>query len=73
MPNIGMVPMLDAETGEIELIDTGSKTVRFNYEKYYNDKLNYFKETFSKLGSGVVNTRVDESYVTKLLSYFKSR
>ena len=38
MPNIGMVPMLDAETGEIELIDTGSKTVRFNYEKYYNFK-----------------------------------
>ncbi|MFB0911368.1 MAG: DUF58 domain-containing protein, partial [Flavobacterium sp.] len=33
----------------------------------------YFKETFSKSGSGVVNTRVDESYVTKLLSYFKSR
>jgi hypothetical protein len=35
-------------------------------------KLNYFKETFSKSGSGL-NTRVDESYVTKLLSYFKSR
>ncbi len=73
MPNIGMVPMQDAETGEIQLIDTSSKTVRFNYEKYYNDKLVYFKETFSKSGSGVVNTRVDESYVTKLLSYFKSR
>ena len=73
MPNIGMVPMQDAETGEIQLIDTSSKTVRFNYEKYYNDKLVYFKETFSKSGSGVVNTRVDESYVTKLVSYFKSR
>jgi hypothetical protein len=35
--------------------------------------VNYFKETFSKSGSGVVNTRVDESYVTKLLGYFKSR
>ena len=73
MPNIGMVPMLDAETGEVALIDTGSKTVRFNYEKHYNERLNYFKDTFSKSGSGVVNTRVDESYVTKLLGYFKSR
>ncbi|MBC5839441.1 DUF58 domain-containing protein [Flavobacterium muglaense] len=73
MPNLGMVPMQDAETGEIQLVDTSSKTVRFNYEKHYNDKLVYFKETFSKSGSGVVNTRVDESYVTKLLSYFKSR
>ncbi|MEZ7515698.1 DUF58 domain-containing protein [Flavobacterium frigidarium] len=73
IPNIGMVPMRDAESGEIALIDTGSKTVRFNYEKHYNERLNYFKETFSKSGSGVVNTRVDESYVTKLLGYFKSR
>ncbi len=73
MPNLGMVPMLDAETGEINLIDTSSKTVRLNYEKYYNEKLNYFRESFSKSGSGIVNTRVDESYVTKLLGYFKSR
>jgi uncharacterized protein (DUF58 family) len=73
MPNLGMVSMLDAETGEIQLIDTGSKSVRMNYGKYYQEKVNYFKETFSKSGAGVVNTRVDESYVTKLLGYFKSR
>jgi hypothetical protein len=52
MPDIGMVSMLDAETGETQLINTGSKTVRFNYEKHYNERLNYFKETFSKSGSG---------------------
>ncbi len=73
MPGIGMVEMLDAETGKIELINTGSKSVRLNYEKYYSEKVKYFKETFSKSGSGVVNTRVDENYVTKLLGYFKSR
>ncbi|WP_291098325.1 MULTISPECIES: DUF58 domain-containing protein [unclassified Flavobacterium] len=73
MPNLGMVSMLDAETGETQLINTGSKTVRINYEKYYQEKVKYFKETFSKSGAGVVNTRVDESYVTKLLGYFKSR
>ncbi len=73
MPNLGMVSMLDAETGEIQLINTGSKAVRINYEKYYYEKVKYFKETFSKSGAGVVNTRVDESYVTKLLGYFKSR
>ena len=73
IPNIGLVSMIDAETGKTELINTSSKKVRMNYEKYYQDKINYFKETFSKSGSGVVNTRVDESYVTKLLGYFKSR
>jgi hypothetical protein len=43
MPDIGMVSMLDAETGETQ-INTGSKTVRFNYEKHYNERLNYFKK-----------------------------
>lgn len=71
--NIGMVSMQDAETGAIQWVNTGSKTVRLNYEKHYQSKISYFKETFSKSGSGVVNTRVDESYVTKLLGYFKSR
>ncbi|KFF20376.1 DUF58 domain-containing protein [Flavobacterium hydatis] len=73
IPNIGMVSMLDAETGKTQLINTGSKTIRANYEKHYHSKVAYFKETFSKSGAGVVNTRVDESYVTKLLGYFKSR
>ncbi|MDN3675180.1 DUF58 domain-containing protein [Flavobacterium branchiarum] len=73
IPNIGMVSMLDAETGKTQLINTSSKTIRTNYEKHYHSKVNYFKETFSKSGAGVVNTRVDESYVTKLLGYFKSR
>jgi len=73
IPNLGMVTMLDAETGKTQLVDTGSKTVRLNYEKHYQNRVNYFKETFSKSGAGVVNTRVDENYVTKLLGYFKSR
>ena len=73
IPNVGLVPMLDAETGKIELVNTSSKSVRMNYEKYYDQKVKQFKETFSKCGAGTVNTRVDESYVTKLLGYFKSR
>ncbi len=73
MINVGLVAMQDAETGITKWINTGSKSVRQQYEKYYTDKVNYFKDIFSKCGSGTVNTRVDESYVTKLLGYFKSR
>lgn len=73
MPNIGMVPLLDAETGELQLVNTAAKSVRVAYEKNYQERTGYFKEVFSKSGAGLVNTRVDESYVTKLLGYFKSR
>lgn len=73
IPNLGMVNMLDAETGESFLVDTSSKSVRINYEKYYKENVKYFTEIFSKCGAGTVSTRVDESYVTKLLGYFKAR
>lgn len=73
IPNLGLVPMLDAETGQQQWVNTGSKSVRIGYEKNYQEKVRFFRETFSKCGAGVVSTRVDESYVTKLLGYFKSR
>lgn len=73
IPNIGVVNMLDAETGETLLVDTTSNKVRMDYEKYYRENVNYFKDIFSKCGAGTISSRVDESYVTKLLGYFKAR
>jgi uncharacterized protein (DUF58 family) len=73
IPNLGLVQMADSETGETLLVNTGSKKVRLEYEKYYWDKIKYFQETFSRCGAGSLSTRTDESYVTKLLGYFKSR
>ncbi|MFY8189261.1 MAG: DUF58 domain-containing protein [Flavobacterium sp.] len=73
LPNIGLVNMLDAETGQLQLVNTNSKAVRQAYEKYFQSKTHFFKESFSHSGSGAVSMRVDENYVTKLLGYFKSR
>lgn len=73
LPNLGLVNMADAETGETILVNTGSKKVRLEYEKHYQETVRYFKDIFSRCGAGTVSTRVDESYVTKLLGYFKAR
>ncbi|WP_048330858.1 DUF58 domain-containing protein [Bizionia psychrotolerans] len=73
MPNLGMVQMQDQETGQSILVNTGSKSVRLGYSKHYNDRVTYFKESFSKSGAGAIDCRVDESYVKKLLGYFKQR
>ncbi len=73
IPNLGMVQMQDAETGEIQLVNTQSKQVRLAYGKYYQDKVAYFTNSFNKSGCGVINCRADESYVKKLLGYFKRR
>ncbi len=73
IPNIGIVNLLDAETGETLVVDTNSKSVRQNYEKFYLENVSYFRDIFSKCGAGTISSRVDESYVTKLLGYFKAR
>ena len=73
LPKLGMVPMRDAESGQIKLVNTNSKSVRSNYRANYLKTVDYYEDSFTKSGSGVINTRIDESYVKKLLGYFKRR
>ncbi|MEP0133510.1 MAG: DUF58 domain-containing protein [Eudoraea sp.] len=73
IPNLGVVQMLDSETGSLKLVNTQSKNVRNAYGEYYRNRVGYFKETFNKSGCGILDCRVDESYVKKLLGYFKRR
>lgn len=73
IPNLGVVEMKDQETGELMLVNTGSKGVRNQYHHYYREKVDYFKDAFQKSGAGALSCNVDESYVKKLLGYFKRR
>jgi len=73
IPNLGMVSMLDAETGETMLVNTASKRVRNGYKEHYLKTVDYFEKSFSHSGAGVISTRIDESYVKKLLGYFKHK
>lgn len=73
IPNLGMVQMQDEETGELLLVNTGSKSVRRNYQNFYKECVDEFNDAFKKSGAGVLSCRVDESYVKKLLGYFKRR
>ena len=73
IPNLGVVQMQDEETGEQLLVNTSSKAVRRNYNTYYRERMDYFHEAFTKSGAGAIDCRVDESYVKKLLGYFKRR
>ncbi|QAA82317.1 DUF58 domain-containing protein [Aequorivita sp. H23M31] len=73
IPNLGMVQMEDQETGELILVNTGSKSVRNHYYAYHRERIDYFVDSFTKSGAGALSCRVDESYVKKLLGYFKRR
>lgn len=56
IPNLGMVPMLDAETNSVQLINTASKKVRNSYKTNALGLFDYFKSTFKKSGSGTIDT-----------------
>ncbi len=73
IPNLGMVPMLDAETGSIQYVNTSSKTTRTKYKANALRLSDYYNTTFKRSGAGTISTRVDESYVKKLLGYFKHK
>ncbi|MBC8398075.1 MAG: DUF58 domain-containing protein [Flavobacteriales bacterium] len=73
IPKLGMVPMIDAESNELVWVDTSSRKIRENYLSNYNLSIKNFESLFNKNGAGVINCMVDESYVKKLLGYFKHR
>ena len=73
IPKLGFVPMIDAESNELIWVDTSSKKLRKEYSKNYKESVKYFEDLFNKNGAGVINCMVDESYVKKLLGYFKHR
>ena len=73
LPNLGIVPMVDSETKQTRLINTSSAKVRKQYAAFQNEKKEAFKQLFKLKGAGTIDCRLDESYVKKLLGYFKAR
>ena len=54
MPNVGLVLMQDAETGEEILVNTNDKEVRLGYAKHFDEMEKYFKNIFTrKIGKGI--------------------
>lgn len=73
LPNLGIFGARDAETGEFMHVNTLSSRVRQGYSAYYQQRVTYFEEVFRRSGAGALSSRVDESYVKKLMGYFKRR
>lgn len=73
IPNLGLVQMFDQELGEIKLIDTSSSKIRKNYKNQMFMNFKKFNDVFTRNGAGTISCRTDESYIKKLLNYFKNR
>jgi len=73
MPNVGIVELEDAETGEIVTIDTASAAVRRQYEQLGQDRAARLKDIFTSMGVDHIGVRTDRDYVRELVRFFRIR
>lgn len=73
LPDIGIVPFRDAETGKESLVDTSSKKVREAYRKRVQEKKKSLQEYFLKNKMDSIDVYTNESYIRPLVNFFQRR
>ena len=73
LPNIGLLKVRDAETGEEQVIDTSSRAVRDAQARWWKQQTMRLKDTFSRSQVDAVSVRTDQDYVSVLRGLFASR
>jgi len=73
LPNVGMIKMLDAESGKRSWIDTSSKKIRMNFGSKYKKRAEKLKQDFLLCGVDHININTAESYIKPLINFFKQR
>ena len=73
LPDVGLMQVRDAETGEEMLIDTSSKKVRNQHAAWWRGQQNRLRDTFTRSGVDNVSVRTDQDYVAALMGLFRQR
>lgn len=73
VPNVGLLPMTDTETGEMIWVDTSKKESRTKLKAAALKFEAELKDTLLKSGVDMAEIRTDHSYIKPLLNLFKRR
>ena len=73
LPDVGLMKIMDAETGRELYIDTGSRKVRQAHTRYWMEHEERLRETFSRSKVDWVSVATDEDYVKAMMQLFASR
>ena len=73
LPDVGLMRVVDAETGFEQYIDTSSRRLRQAHEKYWRQRQEQLRETMNKSNVDLVSIATNEDYVKALLMLFKQR
>ena len=73
LPDVGLMKVVDAETGFEQYVDTGSRRLRQAYQKYWMGRQAELTETFNKSNVDHVSVATNEDFVKSLMMLFKQR
>jgi len=73
LPDVGLMKVVDAETGYEQYVDTSSKRLRDSYRKYWQGRQSQLLETFNKSNVDNVSIATNDDFVKALLMLFKQR
>jgi uncharacterized protein (DUF58 family) len=73
LPDVGLMKVVDAETGFEQYVDTSSRALRIAYNRYWTGRQNLLQETFNKSSVDNVSIATNEDFVKALLMLFKQR
>ncbi len=73
LPSAGLVRVLDAETSEALWVDSGDRTVRNGYSRWWNQQEEARKKLFRRSGVDAIDVRIDQSYIQPLVAFFRAR
>jgi uncharacterized protein (DUF58 family) len=73
LPNVGLIRVVDAETGQLKYLDTSSAKVRSAQKEWFDKNRTYFKSAFAKSGADIISLPTDIPYTSQLLNFFKKR
>ena len=73
MPNVGLIQLEDAETGELILIDTGSAAFRKQYEALGSERQGRLQGLFRSMDVDHIEIYTGRDYVFDLVKFFRTR
>jgi Uncharacterized conserved protein (some members contain a von Willebrand factor type A (vWA) domain) len=73
IPDVGLVNVRDAETGETMWVDTSSASVRRSFAKWSRDAQESTLQMLRKYRVDTVSVATNQDYVKELIAFFKNR
>jgi len=73
LPAMGLVKLVDAETGQSSWVDSSSRMVRKNYEDWWRNQTTRLEQTFKLSGVDFTSIATGQDYVKPLIKLFKHR